>query len=197
MPPGIFAGMTYSGMLWHKAFVGCAPHTNRLSVHWKDTGTLRKAIFAGLCLLSVFIRPTAAATSAEKVVLNRGDGTRARAIHRIPLYTEAEAGEKREKITAETSPALPFSMRGTCSECHVYEHTYDVIRKGWHFNATEPNVPAGRPGQPWIHVDAATGTQIPLSYRAWPGTFRPGSGGDKPVPVHRSVRPADAGRRTR
>ncbi len=140
---------------------------------------MRKAIFAGLCLLSAFIRPTVA-TSAESVVLNRGDGTRARAVHRIPLYTEAETGEKREKITAETSPALPFSMRGTCSECHVYEHTYDVIRKGWHFNATEPNVPAGRPGQPWIHVDAATGTQIPLSYRAWPGTFRPDQVGMSP-----------------
>ncbi len=136
-------------------------------------GTLRKAIFAGLCLLSVFIRPAVASASADKVILNRGDGTRAPAVHRIPLYAEAESGQKREKITAKTDPALPFSMRGTCTECHVYEHTYDVIRKGWHFNATEPNVPPGRPGQPWIHVDAATGTQIPLSYRAWPGTFRP------------------------
>lgn len=134
---------------------------------------MRKAVFAGLCLLSMFLQPAPAATSAEKVILNRGDGTRAPAVHRIPLYAEAEPGQKREKITAKTDPALPFSMRGTCSECHVYEHTYDVIRKGWHFNATEPNVPAGRPGQPWIHVDAAMGTQIPLSYRAWPGTFRP------------------------
>jgi hypothetical protein len=134
---------------------------------------LRKAIFAGLCLLSVLVWRAAAATSANGPILNRGDGSRARAVHRIPLFTEAASGEKREKITAKTDPALPFSMRGTCSECHVYEHNYDTIRKGWHFNATDPNVPPGRPGQPWIYVDAATGTQIPLSYRAWPGTFRP------------------------
>ena len=71
-------------------------------------------------------------------------------------------------------------MRGTCSECHVYKHDYDVIKKGWHFNAIDPNVPPGRPGQPWIYVDAATGTQIPLSYRAWPGTFRPDQVGLSP-----------------
>jgi hypothetical protein len=28
-------------------------------------------------------------------------------------------------------------------------------------------------GQPWILVDSRTGTQIPLSYRLWPGTFKP------------------------
>ena len=28
-------------------------------------------------------------------------------------------------------------------------------------------------GQPWIYVDKQTGTQVPLSYRKWPGTFRP------------------------
>jgi hypothetical protein len=140
---------------------------------------LKKAIFAGLCLLPLCLCSTAA-TSAEKVILNRGDGTRAPAVHRIPLYAEAEAGEKREKITAETDPALPFSTQGTCCECHIYEHTYDVIRKGWHFNATEPNVPTGRPGQPWIYVDAAAGIEIPLSYRAWPGTFRPDQVGISP-----------------
>ena len=42
------------------------------------------------------------------------------------------------------------------------------------------NVPAGRPGQPWIYADAATGTQIPLSYRTWPGTFRPDQVGLSP-----------------
>ena len=39
---------------------------------------------------------------------------------------------------------------------------------------------AGRPGQPWIYADAATGTQIPLSYRTWPGTFRPDQVGLSP-----------------
>jgi hypothetical protein len=91
-----------------------------------------------------------------------------------------EPGKLGDKITQETDPALPFSMRGTCSECHIYKHDYDVIQKGWHFNAMDPNVPPGRPGQPWIYADAALGTQIPLSYRAWPGTFRPAQVGLSP-----------------
>jgi hypothetical protein len=134
---------------------------------------LNKALLASLCLLAMLARPAPAATTSGDVVTNRGDGSRAPVVHKIPLYAEAEAGQKRERITPETDPALPFSMQGTCCECHVQEHSYDAIRKGWHFNSTDANVPAGRPGQPWIYVDPATGTQLPLSYRAWPGTFRP------------------------
>ena len=148
-------------------------------MHWKDVGTLRTAIFASVWLLPALVWPAAAKTASD-TVLNRGDGSRTPAVHRIPLYTEVLTADKREKITAESDPALPLSMRGTCSECHILEHTYDVIRKGWHFNATDANVPAGRPGQPWVYVDAATGTQIPLSYRAWPGTFRPDQVGMSP-----------------
>lgn len=140
---------------------------------------MKKVLFAGLWLLPVLISPAMAATSTDTIT-NRGDGSRAPAVHRIPLYSEALLGDKREQITAKTEPALPFSTRGTCSECHIYKHDYDVIRKGWHFNATDANVPPGRPGQPWIYVDAATGTQIPLSYRAWPGTFRPDQVGISP-----------------
>ncbi len=139
--------------------------------------TLRKVLFAGVCLPSLLawsITTAMAAESATHVVTTRGDGSRTPGVHRIPLYAEsAEPGKPGDKITKETSPALPFSLRGTCSGCHAYKHDYDVIKKGWHFNATDPNVPPGRPGQPWIYVDAATGTQLPLSYRAWPGTFRP------------------------
>jgi hypothetical protein len=115
-----------------------------------------------------------AAEPATKDATTRGDGSRAPGIHRIPLYAESvEPGKQGDQITKETDPALPFSIRGTCSECHIYKHDYDVIRKGWHFNATDANVPPGRPGQPWIYTDVTTGTQIPLSYRVWPGTFRP------------------------
>jgi hypothetical protein len=141
---------------------------------------LTKAFIAGTCLLAALLRPAAGAVSPDNVVMNRGDGSRAPAVHRIPLYSEALVGENREQITAETEPVLPFSPRGTCSECHIYEHTYDTIRKGWHFNATDANIPAGRPGQPWIYVDAAAGTQIPLSYRPWPGTFKPDQIGMSP-----------------
>ncbi len=140
---------------------------------------MKKVLFAGLWLLPALVCAGAAATSTD-AILNRGDGSRAPAVHRIPLYSEALPGEDREQITAQTDPALPFSMKGTCSECHIYKHDYDIIKKGWHFNSTDPNVPAGRPGQPWIYTDAATGTQIPLSYRAWPGTFRPDQVGISP-----------------
>jgi hypothetical protein len=143
---------------------------------WKDVDTLRKVLFAGWCLPPLLAWSIAAGMAAEpatKAVITRGDGSRAPSVHRIPLYAEADPGKQGDKITNGASPAVPFSMRGTCSECHIYKHDYDTVKKGWHFNATDPNVPPGRPGQPWIYVDAATGTQIPLSYRAWPGTFKP------------------------
>ncbi|MEA3226607.1 MAG: hypothetical protein U9Q07_11720, partial [Planctomycetota bacterium] len=50
---------------------------------------------------------------------------------------------------------------------------YDVIATGWHFNATDANLAPGRPGEPWILADGRSGTQIPISHRAWPGTFTP------------------------
>jgi hypothetical protein len=136
---------------------------------------LKKVLWAGLCLPALLAWLAAAGWAAEpNAVTPRGDGSRTPGVHRIPLYAESmEPGKPGDKITKETSPALPFSIRGTCGECHVYKHDYDVIKKGWHFNATDANVPPGRPGQPWIYTDVTTGTQIPLSYRAWPGTFRP------------------------
>jgi len=92
------------------------------------------------------------------------DGGRATAVHRIPLYHEEKA-----KIGLADDPLLPFSTRVTCGQCHDYA----TIRAGWHFNAADPSVPPGRPGEPWILFDRVTGTQLPLSYRRWPGTFRP------------------------
>lgn len=63
----------------------------------------------------------------------------------------------------------PYSTAKTCGRCHEY----DIISKGWHFNAAKGNVKPGRPGEPWILTDPATRTQIPLSYRGWAGTFKP------------------------
>ncbi|MFA5238705.1 MAG: hypothetical protein WC476_03215, partial [Phycisphaerae bacterium] len=99
---------------------------------------------------------------------DQSDGSRAVPIHIMPLIDD-QGG----KIIPDVEPILPFSTRQTCGACHDYEK----ISHGWHFNAAEPNVPSGRVGQPWIFVDAATGTQIPLSYRKWPGAFRPESVG--------------------
>jgi hypothetical protein len=97
-----------------------------------------------------------------------GDGSRAAPVHRINLYNEL-GNSKEDRIYPDDDPLLPFSTRQTCGACH----TYGIIDNGWHFNATDPNVSAGRPGQPWIFVDARTATQIPLSYRPWPGTYTP------------------------
>jgi len=85
-------------------------------------------------------------------------------VHRIPLR-DSENGV----IKPASDPTLPFSTRATCGDCHEY----DTIRGGWHFSATDPAAESGRPAQPWILVHRATATQLPLSYRGWPGTWRP------------------------
>ncbi len=95
---------------------------------------------------------------------DESDGSRTIAVHLINLFDEEGV-----KITSEDEMSLPFSVEQTCSQCH----TVDIIRHGWHFNYNEPNVPAGRIGQPWIFVDPLTATQIPLSFRDWPGAYHP------------------------
>ncbi len=52
-------------------------------------------------------------------------------------------------------------------------HDYGKVSGGWHFNSSSGKVPAGRPGEPWVLVDSLTGTQLPLSYRGWSGTWNP------------------------
>jgi len=123
-------------------------------------------VIAVLCFLvsalSVF------ADTDEKKIGDVSDGSRAVPVHLIELFDE-----EGEKISPDDDPLLPFSTRKTCCECHIYEHKYEIISKGWHFNSADSNIAPGRAGQPWIFDDAATCTQIPLSYRPWPGTFKP------------------------
>jgi len=115
-----------------------------------------------------------AVVTEQKLLGDESDGSRAQPLHRIELLAAA-ADENKDplkidpNIDPKTEVLLPFSTRHTCGRCHSYE----IIKKGWHFNSVDPNAGAGRPGQPWLYVDVKTGTQIPLSYRAWPGTFRP------------------------
>ena len=124
-------------------------------------------ILTGIFCWLVSVLPAAAA----KKLGDESGGSRAVPVHLIHLYDEeiAELDKKSYKIFPDDKPLLPFSTRQTCGMCHSYQ----TVSKGWHFNAIDPNVAPGRPGQPWIFVDAATGTQVPLSYRSWPGTFRP------------------------
>ncbi len=63
----------------------------------------------------------------------------------------------------------PYSPRETCGKCH----DYGLISQGHHFNANAIGGTSGRPGEPWIWTDRRSGTQIPLSYRRWPGTYHP------------------------
>lgn len=116
-----------------------------------------------VCFLLVFIA-SAAADIESNFLGDTSDGSRAVPVHLINLIDE-----EGQKILREDDVLLPFSTRNTCGACHNYEK----IVAGWHFNAGASNVAPGRPGQPWILVDAATATQIPLSYRPWPGTYRP------------------------
>ncbi|MDB6026984.1 MAG: hypothetical protein JWM68_3207, partial [Verrucomicrobiales bacterium] len=94
--------------------------------------------------------------------------------HQIPLrdaeeniLTPPPAFDEQGKPQEIKMP--PYSPKQTCGRCHEYES----ISHGWHFNAALGNVKAGRQGEPWILTDAATQTQIPLSYRGWAGTFKP------------------------
>lgn len=92
------------------------------------------------------------------------DGNRSVPVHLIDLY-DADS----MLVRPGDQPMLPFSTKVTCGECHNYQK----VRTGWHFNATDSGVQPGRRSHPWILVDQRTGTQLPLSYRSWPGTYRP------------------------
>lgn len=83
-------------------------------------------------------------------------------VHWIDLYDA-----KNNKITPD-SPR-PYSPMATCGRCHDVE----TISHGFHFQAGSENLEAGRPGQPWVWSDPKTGTHLPLSYRAWEGTYHP------------------------
>ncbi len=85
--------------------------------------------------------------------------------HWIELYDATDS-----RIDPEDPNAAPYSPVFTCGRCHDYE----AIAHGYHFNAMQRlTAQAGRPGEPWIWTDTRTGTQIPLSYRGWPGTYDP------------------------
>jgi len=117
---------------------------------------------------------TLAVVQEEEFIPRLGDisdGSRAVPVHLIPLYEEAGI-----RILPSDHPKLPFSTKQTCSPCH----TYEKITQGWHFNAADTSVAPGRPGHPWILTDRTTGTQLPLSYRKWPGVYSPDSIGMTP-----------------
>jgi len=92
------------------------------------------------------------------------DGSRATPVHRLPVLDE-----ENEQILPTYRDPMPISMRNTCGPCHNYE----TVSSGLHFNASQPDGQAGRPGEPWVWLDEKLGTQLPLSYRGWTGTWNP------------------------
>ncbi len=117
---------------------------------------------AFLCAVAV----VAVAAPPKKHVIV--DGSRARPVHRIPLFDDMG-----QKVLSTDNPAQPFSTEMTCGDCH----DYDKIAMGWHFNSTAGNTLPGRPGEPWVVADEETGTQLPVSYRGWSGTWNPADAG--------------------
>jgi len=120
-------------------------------------------------LVLVMILASAGIAAQEPMLGDNPDGSRTSAIHLIPMLAEPLPGKQPDQIYPTDNPLLPFSTKATCGACH----DYNAVSSGWHFNYADPNVAPGRKGQAWILADPTTATQIPLSYRNWPGTFRP------------------------
>ena len=119
---------------------------------------------AGLALAVAATLSFAAAAQAKPERQVSPDPSRSKPVHLIEMF-DAEG----KKIDPGAKDAPPISQQVTCNKCHDHE----IIRGGWHFNFSDPNVAPGRPGQPWVFSDVATGTQIPVSGRGWPGTYKP------------------------
>lgn len=124
---------------------------------------LTPSVGIGRCAVgaALFITFTAAVFSSASL---EWDGSRTVPVHTIPLY-----GEDEQLIVPQYKGSLPMSCKTTCGACH--DHA--AISKGWHFNAMDSSIAPGRPGEPWVWVDEKTGTQIPISHRDWPGTWKP------------------------
>jgi len=135
---------------------------------------LKRILFSTLFAAAVAVFFQSAGLGVE-LLGDEDDGSKTEHPHLMHLW--AESGELEEgtdepipsKVMPSDELMRPFSTRHTCAQCHAYED----IRNGWHFNYTDPNVDAGRAGHPWVLVDWQTGTQIPVSYRDWPGAFKP------------------------
>ena len=116
---------------------------------------MRKLLITALVLTAV---------SLFAKVESHWDGGRNTPVHRLALNDEFG-----DPIVPDVPGALPLSTRKTCGQCH----DYDAIASGWHFNMSSTNAVAGRLVQPWFLIDPLSGSQIPMSLRDWPGTYKP------------------------
>ncbi|HPW17036.1 MAG TPA: hypothetical protein PLP83_01505 [Candidatus Aminicenantes bacterium] len=107
--------------------------------------------------------PASAPPAAGDQKQTAWNGDRTVPVHLIPLRDEND-----ELIVPTETDPRPYSARFTCGPCH----DYSAVAAGWHFGGTAA-AGDGRPGEPWILSDPRTGTVLPLSYRAWPGSYGP------------------------
>ncbi len=130
---------------------------------WRAFGVgARSACVLGLCCWTIASGwPVMANAEESRFAMTH---SRSPYVHWIDLY---DANDSR--IDPTDPKAAPYSPVYTCGRCHDYAS----IAHGYHFNAMEKLNDVGRPGEPWIWTDTRTGTQIPLSYRGWPGTYDP------------------------
>jgi nitrate/TMAO reductase-like tetraheme cytochrome c subunit len=136
---------------------------------WDSRGASRPALLTeqwrpARALLALALAAAAAAQETEPLKTD----SRAPYVHRITLYAGDGAA-----INPKDPRPQPYSPRATCGKCHPYAE----IRDGWHFNAADPDVPAGRPGEPWFLVDEKTGGVRAISGRDWPGVVTPQQAG--------------------
>jgi len=117
---------------------------------------VRKPAFA-LTLVAVSLAALPVAHGDEN---DHSTGGRAIPVHRLVLRDENDIS-----ILPTMPRAWPLSTKTTCGACH----DYDKITGGFHFNAGCD----GRPGEPWVWVDRATGTQLPLAHRKRDGVWKP------------------------
>lgn len=122
----------------------------------------RSAVGCGASLLVTIVCLGTASSAAETRFAQTN--SRSQYVHWIDLY---DANHHRIDPTDPKAP--PYSPSRTCGRCHDTE----AMARGHHFNALQESALPGRPGEPWIWTDTRTGTQLPLSYRKWPGTYDP------------------------
>jgi len=118
-----------------------------------------------VALTAAFLAAVSASAQSEREVERPGvllTDSRAPYVHRISLYD-------RDGEVISPDDGRPYATTATCGKCHPVGR----IAHGWHFNAGETGIDPGRPGEPWVYTDVATGTQLPISARGWPGTLTP------------------------
>lgn len=126
--------------------------------------SIRTIIAAGIVSLAVpALRGQDIDPSAEAM----GDANRTIDVHILPAFDE-----EGEPILGRPADIFPLSMRQSCQDCH----DYDVIRTGLHFGYAEAGATSQprRPGEPWIWVDEAAGTVLPIHHQPrQPNVFTP------------------------